>query len=144
MAYREFQDDQVEELIKRLAEGEPITYIGRDPRMPSADTILRWEQAGDELSKRITRARELGADFRAAQAMERAMNAQDPVKGRLAFDAERWWLSKVAHKRYGDKVALTGEDGGAIKHEHQHRIAVEKLSDAALKEIDGIAPPDDC
>lgn len=111
MPGKPYTDEQVEEVLRLLADGEPLTYIARMEGMPDADTILLWQKKGDERSERIARARELGEDFRAARAVERAMKAEDPAKGRLAFDAERWWLSKVAPKRYGEKLGIGQADG---------------------------------
>ena len=36
---------------------------------------------------------------------------------RVRFDARRWYLSKLAPKRYGDKLSteISGPDGGPVK-----------------------------
>lgn len=99
-----FSDDQIEEMLERMALGEAICHIEREPGMPSANSMERWEAAGDELGGRITQARARGMDYIAAQAVKNAKAAEDPALGRLAFDADRWYLSKLAPKRYGDKL----------------------------------------
>lgn len=124
----EWADDQIEEMLRRMSEGETITSIALDPKMPSYTTMWRMENAGDELAERITRAREMGFVARAEKAVEDAKTASDAVKGRLAFDADRWFLGKMCPKRFGEKQTLehSGPDGGAIPM---------RLSDADLERI---------
>jgi len=107
MRSAKFADDQIEEMLGRLAKGEALVHIERDPRMPCADTIENWIKVGDDLSARIVRARERGLDYIAAEAVANAKKATDAATGRLAFDADRWYLSKLAPKRYGDKIDVT-------------------------------------
>lgn len=61
----------------------------------------------EELSGQITRARETGYLHRADKAIEDAKAAKDASLGRLAFDAERWYLGKLSNA-FSDKQ----------KHEH--------------------------
>ena len=131
MPGKPYTPEQVDEVLKHLADGVPLTYLARMDGMPDADTILLWQKAGDERSERIARARELGEDYRAARAVERAMAAEDPAKGRLAFDAERWWLSKVSPKRYGDKTTIAGDKDNplALAVQMIERRIVDNASD---------------
>lgn len=75
------------------------------------------ELADEGFRSRIARAREIGYAARAEQAVLDAKSAEDATKGRLAFDAERWWLSKIAPRQFGDKVSLehAGPNGGPIE-----------------------------
>lgn len=115
MAYRkisdDFADDQIEELIHRLEEGEDMASICSDPRMPSVSTFWRWSKADDDLAKRIVCAREIGYYIRADKAVADAKAAKDGATGRLAFDAERWRLSKLSNA-FADKVKHVGGDEG--------------------------------
>jgi hypothetical protein len=103
----DFADDIVEELIARLGNGEGLATICRDPRMPARSTIQRWMRADDELAQRVMEARELGFQDRAERAVEAAKSCEDPIKGRLAFDAERWLLGKLS-QALGDKPVVIG------------------------------------
>lgn len=62
------------------------------------------ELADEGFRSRIARAREIGYAARAERAVIEAKSADDAAKGRLAFDAERWLLSKLDPRRYGDRV----------------------------------------
>lgn len=96
-----------EEILTRLREGQSMRTICKDPRMPDRETVRHWCEGDADYSASIARARDDGFDARADKAVEDAKDASDPAKGRLAFDAERWYLSKLAPRRYGDKLDLT-------------------------------------
>lgn len=120
-----WSQQQLDELIDRLSHGEALVHIEQIDGMPSADSVGRWEDAGDEFAVRITRARAQGLDFIAAEARREAREATDAGLGRLKLDADRWYLSKLAPKKYGDKLDLTsaGErlnwgDRAAAAREH--------------------------
>lgn len=73
--------------------------------------IDEHEEADADFRRRIARAREIGYMARAAKAVQAAKTAKDPQRGRLAFDADRWFLSKI-DRRFADKqaVELTAPD----------------------------------
>ena len=52
-------------------------------------------------------AREVGYLLRAEAAVEAAKNAECPQKGRLAFDAERWFLGKLS-RAFREKPLAVG------------------------------------
>lgn len=81
--------------------------------------------ASESFRSRIVRAREIGYLFRAEQAVEDAKAADDAAKGRLALDADRWFLSKIAPKQFGDRVAheVTGADGGPVETVTKFKLA---------------------
>ena len=80
-------------------------------------TIDRREEADSAFAARIARAREIGYAARAEQAVIAAKTAEDAAKGRLAFDADRWWLSKIDPARYGDRSTV----------EHRGKVSLETL-----------------
>jgi len=112
-----WSDDQIEEMLARMATGETLTSIANDPRMPSFTSMNRWEaEEGSDLAARITRAREIGYLARAEKIIGRVQagygdgeEKRDAALERLAFDAERWFLGKMQPKRFGDKT-LIGSD----------------------------------
>ena len=88
------------------------------------------ELTDEGFRSRIARAREIGYAARAERAVIAAKTADDAAKGRLAFDAERWWLSKIDPRRYGDRVAVAGDPENPL----QVRSARD-LTDAELAAI---------
>ena len=102
-------------ILDRLAEGESLSAICEDSDLPSARTVQRWQSEDPEFDVAVTRAREAGFLLRAEKAVADAKLAQDAAKGRLAFDAERWFLGKLSNA-FSDKQKheLTGKDGAPI------------------------------
>lgn len=99
----DFADDVIAELLEKLADGESMSSICSDKRMPDQSTIWRWAKRDDDLAKDIARAREVGYVNRAERAVDAAKSADDAAKGRLAFDAERWYLGKLSNAFSDDK-----------------------------------------
>lgn len=112
-----FADDCRQTILDRLESGEALTAICKDDDLPSAPTFLRWCDKEPELAEQYARATQLGYDARAEQAVEDAKNAKDAALGRLAFDADRWWLGKRAPKKYGDRLQLAGDEETPLKVE---------------------------
>ena len=52
----------------------------------------------------------------------------DPQAGRVVIDARKWAASKLAPKRYGERIAqeITGADGGPVKTEATVTIAPDE------------------
>jgi len=105
-----------DELLERLAGGESLVAICKDERMPSLRTVHVWQSADDDLAAQILRAREVGYLLRGERAVQDAKDAPDPVKGRLAFDAERWYLGKLSN---------AFSDNKAQKHDVRHTMSEE-------------------
>lgn len=96
-----------DEILERLANGEGLILICQSDGMPDRRTVQRWQNDDLDFDAAITRARETGMFSRAERAVEEAKNADDPQKGRLAFDAERWYIGKLSNA-FGDKVKHEG------------------------------------
>lgn len=96
-----FKAAVMDEICDRLADGQSLAKICADDKMPAWGTIHNWMDADDEFSGRIMRAREAGYMHRADKAVMDAQTADDAGLGRLAFDAERWYLGKLSNA-FGD------------------------------------------
>ena len=102
--------------------------------MPDKSTILRWLDAHAEFRDQYARAREAQADHFAEEILEisddgtndwmRRQQGEDTVevanhehisRSKLRVDARKWLMSKMAPKKYGDKLELAGRL--AISHE---------------------------
>lgn len=123
----DFAEDCVTTILTRLESGEALTRICKDEGLPSAPTFLGWCDKDARLAEQYARATQLGYDAMADQALQDAKTAEDPSKGRLAFDAARWWLGKRAPKKYGEKVAHVGggEDDAPIAFTKIERVIVD-------------------
>ena len=86
MARPSKRSPQVEdEICRRLSEGETLRAICRDEGMPSWQRIYEWVASDESFAGRIARARELGADAIAEQAMS---IADTPVIGEEVEESE--------------------------------------------------------
>lgn len=81
-------------------------------------TFMRWVDDDAALADRYARARDTLIERIADETMNIAdQSAADSVevqKQRLQVDTRKWLLSKLAPKKYGDRVALTDGDGKAL------------------------------
>lgn len=94
-------------ILAFLADGQSLSSICRMEGMPAWSTVHEWMDEDADFNGRVTRAREAGYQKRADEAIALAKNADDAALGRLAFDAERWYLGKLS-------IAF------ADKHKHEH------------------------
>jgi hypothetical protein len=87
-----------------------------------------------------TRARELGADVIAETAVAEAiapMGPEDVQRARLAFDARRWFVGKLAPKKYGDRVhqEVSGPGGGPVETREAPPAMVPAEVRAAVRKL---------
>jgi hypothetical protein len=124
----------VEELLEALRDGRSMREICEDERMPSRETVRLWAESDDDLALAIKNAREVGYFDRAERAVENAKKAKDAQLGRLAFDAERWFLGKVS-KGFADKTVIAGDKESPLTHEH--RVDLSGAPEEVLRYLAG-------
>ncbi len=99
-----------ERICERIAEGEPLTRICKDGRLPAYRTVLGWRVANEEFQRMYARAREDAADTLADQIRELAERVEkgklEPNAGRVAIDALKWIASKLKPRQYGDRSRM--------------------------------------
>lgn len=122
----DFTPEIANEICERLAKGESLRRICEDDEggfLPSARTVHRWLASEEDWAlafrQQYAHARERQADFYAEEVIDIADCTdgpsgvqRDPQRDRLRIDARKWYAGKLAPKKYGDKVALTGGDDG--------------------------------
>ena len=128
-------------VLEGIAEGGSLREVCGKPGLPSVTTFMRWlaDERNENLRERYARARELQAEYMAEDILSIAdeecttvradkHGTQDDGDGktevvfdsvavqrnRLRVDARKWLLSKLAPKKYGDKVTQehTSPNGG--------------------------------
>ena len=118
----------------RIAEGESLRQILRDEGMPAQSTVYEWLLRHPEFAENYTRAREEQADTLAdeiiaiADEQPEIIAVTDKKTGALiehkldgAFlqwqknriEARKWTAMKLKPRKYGDRVAVEGVEGGA-------------------------------
>jgi hypothetical protein len=111
-------------ICERLAMGETLRGICCAKGMPNESTVRGWVvQDVDGFAARYARARDMGLDTLADEVLEiadddtrdgyldadgsRKQNNAAIHRDRLRVDTRKWYLSKLAPKRYGQRVELS-------------------------------------
>lgn len=130
---------EVAELIlELLAAGQSLKEICRENESTPDESTVRLWAINDEqgFGARYTKAREIGYHSMADEIFDIAddgrndwmdrhnertgvtdtvPNNEHMNRSRLRVDTRKWFLSKVLPKIYGDKIAVTGADGGPME-----------------------------
>jgi hypothetical protein len=131
------------EVCGKIAQGQSVRSISAEPGMPGQTTIYQWLQAHDEFAVQYARAREAQAEHFQDEILSIADDGrndtyedenggvrtdQDVIaRSRLRVDTRKWLMSKLAPKKYGDKLTQehTGPGGGPVQLERIERIIVD-------------------
>jgi len=100
--------DMYADLLQAISEHGNLSKACREMDVAKS-TFLDAVDGDADLADRYAQARARGFDAEAERALDEALQAEDAGLGRLALDARKWYLSKLAPKRYGDKQ-LVGSD----------------------------------
>lgn len=101
------------EICRQLALGESLRTICKKHGMPGRHAVLRWLHENSDFRSQYTLARDDMVDALAEEAMHLAKTATEKNANarRLYVDTVKWYVGKVAPKKYGDK----GGAGGASR-----------------------------
>jgi len=121
------------EICQQIAEGKSLRKICEAEEMPNASTVHAWVLTNEEFSKHYARAREMQAEHYLDEIIEIADDSlhdtlidedgnertiSDVIqRSRLRVDTRKWVMSKLAPKKYSDKVQqeVSGPGGGPIE-----------------------------
>lgn len=122
----------------RIAEGESLRAVCRDPDMPNTATVMRWLGRSDGefegFSEQYAKAMEARADAMFDELLEISddgtndwmekknaegsiigwqLNGEHVQRSKLRVDARKWALARMSPRKYGDKQAIehSGTDG---------------------------------
>jgi hypothetical protein len=133
-----YTEELAQEILVRLSDGESLSEICRDPKMPTHHAIHKWVHSNKEgFAARYTLAREFQAFLYADQVIDIAddcrndwMRRTDPEnpgweankehinRTRLRLDTRKWIAARILSRIYGDKVQNSNQtldkDGNPI------------------------------
>jgi hypothetical protein len=122
-----YTQELCDEIVRRIADGEPLRQICRDEHMPQWGAVYRWEQEHPEFKERIAHARILGeeaisqeclsiADDATNDWMEKLdkdsqgigwqLNSDHVQRSKLRIETRLKLLAKWNPRKWGDKVDL--------------------------------------
>lgn len=108
-----FTEEMADKIVAELAEGRSLTAICAADDMPGRRTVLDWQERDEAFRARCARAREAGAEiaFDCMTQIEADVLAGkvEASAGRTVLSSMQWRLSKIAPKRFGDKLQLAGD-----------------------------------
>jgi hypothetical protein len=131
----DYTPEIAETICTRLASGESLREICEDDAMPVRSTVYLWLMQRQEFSDQYARARELQAETFVDEIVEIAddgrndwmlrkfgnderwvENGEAMRRSQIRIDARKWHASKLASKKYGDKITQehTGANGAAL------------------------------
>lgn len=138
----EFTEEIFTAICERMAEGEGLRKICRDPEMPDRTTVLRWIENDTGRQTKYQRAREALMDWYSEEILEIAFDDKGDIiseggkimgnhaavqRARLKVDALKWTMSKLHPKRYGDKLTHEAETNEAIKLSWEQPKRLERV-----------------
>lgn len=122
-----------EVILERIAKGESLRSVARDPGMPAMSTVFKWLSEDKGFSEQYARAKVEGAEAMADEILDIAddgsndwmerndkenpgwvFNGEAARRSQIRIDARKWLLAKTQPKKYGDKV----------EHEHKGGMTV--------------------
>ena len=146
-------------ITDRISRGESLRSVCRDPEMPHKSTVLRWLREMPQLRDQYAAARDDLLEYWASDILEIAddgtldvipglnkygdevmvPNHANVQRDRLRIDSRKWLLSKLAARKYGDRLEV--EHSGEVQHtvditslsarEKMRRLALFMLEDQA-------------
>lgn len=132
-----YNPEIADEIVHRLAEGEALIAICRDAHMPARSTVHGWYIDDVEgFAAKYARARDAGLERMAEETIEIADDSGLDVvmtddgprpdgevinRAKLRVDTRKWLLSKLAPKRYGDRLQVDAT------------VSVEAMDDSELR-----------
>lgn len=126
-----------DDICQLIAQGESLRKICERPGMPSLSMVFRWLNEQAEFRDQYARARESQADFLLEELLEISDLAtpEDVNVAKLRVDARKWFITKVAPKKYGDRVTqeISGVGGNPVQIEMKKEIDLSVYSDDELR-----------
>jgi hypothetical protein len=113
-----YSEEMAERICEGLSEGLSLIKICKADGMPHRATIMRWWEKNPEFATKCARARILQADLMDDMILDLIdqVTPESAPADRVKLAALTWRASKLAPKKYGNKLDLThaDPDGGAV------------------------------
>lgn len=148
-----YTEDIADRICDGLADGRSLRSICLDEDMPSQSMVFRWlaDERYASFRERYARAREAQADAifdemldiaddgsndwmerrREDGSVDEVVNHEHISRSKLRVDARKWMASKLAPKRYGDKLDVVSTDGSMTPRPTVIEFVSPKVDDAS-------------
>jgi hypothetical protein len=124
-------------ICTRMSEGESLRAICRDPDMPSEGTVRGWAVRDvDGFGDRYRAARQMLLEYWADLIIDIADDEEsDPRSRQIRTGVRQWLMSKLAPRRYGDKVQIGGDPDNPLQVMHR-KVSLSELTDVQLNALE--------
>ena len=142
------------EICNMLSDGIPLQQICKRQGFPSWRTIYAWMAKDENLCASIAKAREMGYDAMAEECIAIAddasndyiereqkdgsvavvLNSEHVQRSKLRIDTRLKLLAKWNPKKFGDRIALAGDEKAPLKIEAETQA--EKMFAALLANVE--------
>ena len=128
-----FTQTLADNICEQIANGESLRAICADAKMPGKKAVLAWLGKHESFRTQYAHAREAQADHFADEILviaddgsndtsstedgREVVNHDHIQRSRLRVDTRKWLMSKLAPKKYGDKLEMAVDATVAIRHE---------------------------
>jgi hypothetical protein len=130
------KQQKITEVLAGMRNGLSLRQSSENANV-KAQTFLSWVDQDKDLSEQYARARSDMIDKIADDIIKIADEEMIPTgegkvdnamvqKQRLRVDTRKWLLSKLAPKKYGDKLELTGDDKSPLTIQRIERVIVKQ------------------
>lgn len=102
-----FDQATADQLCMRLTEGESVRSVCEDSEFPSLGTVMQWASDNESFAAQYARARDIGWRVFAERLHDTSRDMTIPADHkRIMVDTDKWMLSKMLPKIYGDRLDL--------------------------------------
>ena len=130
------KQQKINKVLTQMRDGNSLRQAAEMAGV-ARQTFLDWVDKDEELSGHYAQARAAMIDKIADDIMTIADEELIPTgegkvdnamvqKQRLRVETRKWLLSKLAHKKYGDKLELTGDDKSPLTIQRIERVIVKQ------------------
>ena len=130
------KEKKITEVLKHMRKGKSLRQSTKKANI-AKQTFLDWVDKDPELSGQYAQARADMIDCLADEIIEIADEKLTPTGDgkvdsamvqwqKLRMEARKWSLSKMAPKKYGDKLELSGDEQAPVSIERIERVIVKK------------------
>ena len=128
----QWNEDTRQYILEKMSAGNSLRSICEDESLPSEVLVRKWARNEPEFGTQYALAREMCMEALADELLfiaddcskdktiledgREVVDHEAINRSRLRVDTRKWIMSKIAHKKYGDKLTTesTGPNGGPI------------------------------
>jgi len=119
-----------------LEHGTLLEACEKHPELPGSTTVYAWLSAHPEFQVKYARTRDYVMEMWADEIFQTANDESlEPNDRRVKIDTKKWLMSKVAYRRYGDKLVHSGDPESPLVVLHK-QAGLDRLSPTELEALD--------